>query len=63
MPNGEKAKLLHQKAKILEQKAKRVELSLTSATPDKIRNIDHAEKVNSMLVSSIKAKLAVLKYV
>ena len=60
--NKEKAQYFYQKANALEQKAKRAELSLTIGLPGKIENIDHSEKINSMLISSIKAKLAVLKH-
>lgn len=59
----EDLKRFKKKADLLEKKAKKAELSLTLGSPEQIQNIEYVEKVNSMLVSSIKAKLAVLKHV
>ena len=59
----EKAKILHKKANFIEKKAKIAELGLSSTIPDKLKNIKNVEKLDSMLISSIKAKLVALNYI
>jgi hypothetical protein len=59
----EKVKILQEKAEILEKKARKGEKSLSSFTLNQLKLINNSEKINSMLISSIKAKLEILNHI
>lgn len=56
-----RSSLLKRKAQRIEKEAKRQELLLSSLHPANIHGLEAVDKVNDMLIGSIKAKLSVLE--
>ncbi|CAG9318416.1 unnamed protein product [Blepharisma stoltei] len=63
LTNEQKAERIKAKAEKIEKEARRKELLLNSTTPNNLSTLEKSEDVNQMLISSIRAKLAVLEHV
>ncbi|OMJ73207.1 hypothetical protein SteCoe_28152 [Stentor coeruleus] len=63
LPSDRKYEIIQKKAKKLDEKAKKAELLINSTNLAQPKNLENSKKADSMLISSIKAKLEVLKHV
>lgn len=63
LPSDRKYEIIQKKAKKLDEKAKKAELLIGSTNLAQPKNLENSKKADSMLISSIKAKLEVLKHV